>query len=173
MMMMIVKSIEIFFQLTLRHFKRRKTNHTWEETASQLQLQVSTQEMQNYSIPGNSIHYSSFIEHWLTATDYLQLLTDAEKGKLAFPYFDLGHDKHGITFHPEFIYQNPCPAIYFLRCDHLKNGKTMFGFPRIKNVSKEYTWKKQGFTTVIPKSSPTIRYITANCYLCGKGRNKV
>lgn len=113
------------------------------------------------------------IERWLSAMDYYQLLIHMEEGHSQFPFFDLGHDSHSVTYHPSFIYQNPCPAIYYLRCDHLKNGKTMFGFPRIKNVSKEYTWKKQGFTTVVPKSNPCIRYITANCYLCGKGKNKV
>ena len=140
-----------------------KKNHTWEETATQLQLPISTTEMSQYVIP----------DHWLTADEYQQLLFDMERGNGMYPLYDLGIDNHQVTYHPNFIYINPCPAIYFLRCEFLKNGRPMFGFPRIKNVSKQYTWKKQGFTTAIPKSNPTVRYITANCYLCGKGKNRV
>ena len=140
-----------------------KKNHTWEETATQLQLPISTTEMSQYVIP----------DHWLTADEYQQLLFDMERGNGMYPLYDLGIDNHQVTYHPNFIYMNPCPAIYFLRCEFLKNGRPMFGFPRVKNVSKQYTWKKQGFTTAIPKSNPTVRYITANCYLCGKGKNRV
>lgn len=140
-----------------------KKNHTWEETATQLQLPISTTEMSHYVIP----------DHWLTADEYQQLLCDMERGNGTYPLYELGIDNHQVTYHPNFIYMNPCPAIYFLRCEFLKNGRPMFGFPRVKNVSKQYTWKKQGFTTAIPKSNPTVRYITANCYLCGKGKNRV
>lgn len=46
-------------------------------------------------------------------------------------------------------------------------------FCRVKGVNKKYTWKKQGFTTVIPKQNPCIRYITANCYLSASKARKV
>ncbi|KAK8815889.1 hypothetical protein WA538_005010, partial [Blastocystis sp. DL] len=139
-----------------------KKNHTWEETAMQLQLPLSTSEMSHIAIPSQ----------WLSADEYLRLFTEMENGTSLFPLYDLGVDVHQVTYHPNFIYMHPCPAIYFLRCEHLKNGRPMFGFPRIKNVSKQYTWKKQGFTTAIPKSNPCVRYITANCYLCGRGKNR-
>lgn len=141
---------------------RQKTNHTWEETARQLQLCVCIPEMSMYDIPNQ----------WLSANDYFDLLTAMENGASKYPFYDLGYDSHCVSYHPPFIYSNPCPSIYFLRCEHLKNGTPKFGFPRIKNVTKEYTWKKQGFTTAIPKRCPCVRYITANCYLCGKGRNR-
>ena len=115
----------------------------------------------------------SKIDQWLSANEYFELLTAMEKNTSVYPFYDLGYDSHCVSYHPSFIYSNPCPSIYFLRCEHLKNGTPKFGFPRIKNVSKEYTWKKQGFTTAIPKRCPCVRYITANCYLCGKGRNRV
>ena len=140
-----------------------RTNHTWEETAMDLQLPISCGEMSNYSIP----------DQWLSAEEYYDLLNNMEKNCALFPFYDLGTDSHQVTFHPTFIYEKPCPAIYFLRCEYLKNGKPMFGFPRIKNLSKLYTWKKQGFTTAIPKKNPLVRYITANCYLCGKERHRV
>ena len=139
-----------------------KKNHTWEETATQLQLPLSTSEMSHIAIPSQ----------WLSADEDLQLFAEMERGASAFPLYDLGVDIHQVTYHPNFIYMYPCPAIYFLRCEYLKNGRPMFGFPRVKNVSKQYTWKKQGFTTAIPKSNPCVRYITANCYLCGKGKNR-
>ena len=142
---------------------RERTNHTWEETAMDLQLPISCGEMSNYLIP----------DQWLSAEEYYDLLTNMEKNCALFPFYDLGTDLHQVTFHPTFIYEKPCPAIYFLRCEHLKNGKPMFGFPRIKNLSKLYTWKKQGFTTAIPKKNPLVRYITANCYLCGKEKHRV
>ncbi len=49
--------------------------------------------------------------------------------------YSLGFDKKSVTIHPSFIYISPSPAIYLLRCDYLKGGKPIFGFPRyiVKN----------------------------------------
>lgn len=64
-----------------------KKNHTWEETATQLQLPISTTEMSQYVIP----------DHWLTADEYQQLLFDMERGNGMYPLYDLGIDNHQVT----------------------------------------------------------------------------
>lgn len=150
-------------QVPRRQKHKERSNHTWEETAMQLKLPMSCYEMSRYHIP----------DQWLSADEYYHLLDSMERNNALYPFYDLGTDYNQVTLHPTFIYENPCPAIYFLRCEYLKNGKPMFGFPRIKNMSKLYTWKKQGFTTAVPKKNPIVRYVTANCYLCGKERYRV
>lgn len=67
---------------------------------------------------------------WLHYEQYYNILKSAENGDFLFPFYDLGVDDRGITIHPEEIYSNPCDSIYLLKCEHLKNGKPSFGFPR-------------------------------------------
>lgn len=47
-----LKSELMMNRITYRKTQRAKTNHTWEETAMQLQLNPSVLEMSNCVIPG-------------------------------------------------------------------------------------------------------------------------
>lgn len=131
---------------------------------------------------GSSSFHLESSKKWLNYQEYFHILEEAEKGNYLYPLYeyilkimhtiisilysyDLGTDDRGITVHPEVIYSNPISTLYILKCEHLKNGKPSFGFPRLSNKRiKYYTWKKQGFTTDLPKNNPIVRYITANCY---------
>ena len=92
------------------------------------------------------------IEKWLSAEQYMKLLNEMEQMVNSYPFYDLGYDCHQVTYHPSFIYYNPCPAIYFLRCEHLKNGKPMFGFPRIKNVRRSTPGRSRGSQRPFPRA---------------------
>ena len=54
--------------------------------------------------------------------------------------------------------------IYFIKNWHLRE----FGFPREKELKKNYKWKKMNFTTDLPKKDPIVSYIVASAIKCEK-----
>ena len=66
------------------------------------------------------------IEKWLSAEQYMKLLNEMEQMVNSYPFYDLGYDCHQVTYHPSFIYYNPCPAIYFLRCEQEREADVRF-----------------------------------------------
>lgn len=98
---------------------------------------------------------------WPNGVQYKRLFAEAGK---SIPIHALGCNGKNVPYHPDWIYESPKPAMYFLKCERLV-GPASFGFPRTANGDKKvFGWRKMSFITKLPKKDPIIEYVTATCY---------
>ena len=66
--------------------KRSRTNHTWKETAQQLQLDLASIEMKNYSIPGKQYVSYPMVRTLAVRDGILRVIAEYGKRATEFPF---------------------------------------------------------------------------------------